>query len=89
MDNQSIQHTRWNCTYHIVFIPKYRRKIMYGELKRDLVEILKKLCEMKQVQIIEVKVCKDHIHMIRVSKGTPIRTLKISYKTTNLCQEMV
>ena len=63
MDNQSIQHTRWNCTYHIVFIPKYRRKIMYGELKRDLVEIIKKLCEMKQVQIIEGKVCKDHVHM--------------------------
>ena len=63
VDNKSIQHTRWNCTYHIVFIPKYRRKIMYGELKRDLVEILKKLCEMKQVQIIEGKVCKDHIHM--------------------------
>ena len=56
MDNQSIQHTRWNCTYHIVFIPKYRRKIMYGELKRDLVEIIKKLCEMKQVRIIEGKV---------------------------------
>ena len=63
MDNQSIQHTRWNCTCHIVFIPKYRRKNMYGELKRDLVEILKKLCEMKQVQIIEGKVCKDQIHM--------------------------
>ena len=53
MDNQSIQHTRWNCTYHIVFIPKYRRKIMYVELKRDLVQIIKKLCEMKEVQIIQ------------------------------------
>ena len=63
MDNQSIQHTRWNCTYHIVFIPKYRRKIMYGELKKDLVDIIKKLCEMKQVQIIEGKICKDHVHM--------------------------
>lgn len=52
MDNQSIQHTRWNCTYHIVFIPKYRRKVMYGEVKRDVVEVLKKLCEMKQVQIL-------------------------------------
>jgi len=63
MDNQSIQHTRWNCTYHIVFIPKYRRKIMYGETKRDIVEIIKKLCEMKQVQLIDGKVCVDHIHM--------------------------
>lgn len=63
MDNQSITHTRWNCTYHIVFIPKYRRKIMYGELKRDIVEIIKKLCEMKQVALIDGRVCKDHIHM--------------------------
>ena len=40
MDNQNIAHTRWNCTYHIVFIPKYRRKVMYGEVKRDIAEIL-------------------------------------------------
>ena len=63
MDNQSITHTRWNCTYHIVFIPKYRRKIMYGELKKDIVEIIKKLCEMKQVSLIDGRVCRDHIHM--------------------------
>ena len=63
MDNQSITHTRWNCTYHIVFIPKYRRKIMYGETKKDLVAIIKKLCEMKQVDLIDGRVCKDHIHM--------------------------
>ena len=49
MDNQSIAHTRWNCTYHIVFIPKYRSKVMYCEVKRDIAEILKKLCEMKQI----------------------------------------
>ena len=63
MDNQSIQHTRWNCTYHIVFIPKYRKKMLYGSNKKDIVEIIKKLCEMKNVQLIEVKVCVDHIHM--------------------------
>ena len=63
MDNQSIQHTRWNCTYHIVFIPKYRRKIMYGNVKKDLVEIINKLCEMKYVDLIEGRVCVDHIHM--------------------------
>lgn len=63
MDNKSIAHTRWNCTYHIVFIPKYRRRIMYGELKRDVAEIIKKLCEMKQVELIDGRVCKDHIHM--------------------------
>ena len=56
MDNQSITHTRWNCTYHIVFIPKYRRKIMYGETKKDLVAIIKKLCEMKQVDLIDGRV---------------------------------
>lgn len=63
MDNQSIQHSRWNCTYHIVFIPKYRRKIMYGQLRKDVGEILRKLCEMKQVTLIEGKVCRDHVHM--------------------------
>lgn len=63
MDNKSIAHTRWNCAYHIVFIPKYRRRIMYGELKRDVAEIIKKWCEMKQVELIDGRVCKDHIHM--------------------------
>ena len=63
MDSQSITHTRWNCTYHIVFIPKYRRRIMYGESKKDLVEIIKKLCEMKQVNLIYGRVCLDHVHM--------------------------
>ncbi len=63
MDNQSIQHTRGNCTYHIVFIPKYRRKKMYGTNKKDLVEIIPKFCEMKGVSLIEGEVCKDHVHM--------------------------
>jgi len=63
MDDQSIQHTRWNCTYHVVFIPKYRRKILYGTHKKDVAEILKKLCEMKQVKLIEGKICVDHVHM--------------------------
>ena len=63
MDNKSIAHTRWNCTYHIVFIPKYHRKVMYGEVKRDIAQILKKLCEMKQIQLLEGRVCKDHVHM--------------------------
>lgn len=63
MDSKSIAHTKWNCTYHIVFIPKYRRRIMYGETRKDVVEILKKLCEMKQVTLIKGSVCKDHVHM--------------------------
>ena len=49
--------------YHTVFIPKFRRKIMYGETKRDLAEIIKKLCETKQVTLIDGKVCIDHVHM--------------------------
>ena len=63
MDNRSTAHSRWNCTYHIVFIPKYRRRVMYGETKRDLVEIIIKLCEMKQVELIDGRICRDHIHM--------------------------
>ena len=63
MDDKSIQHTGWNCTYHIVFIPKYRRKIMYDANKKDMVEIIPKLCEMKGVSLIKGKVCKDHVHM--------------------------
>lgn len=63
MDDSSIQHIRWNCTYHIVFIPKWRRRIMYGQNKKNLVEIINKLCEMKNVQLIEGKECVDHIHM--------------------------
>ena len=63
MDNQSISHTTWNCTYHVAFIPKYRRKIMYGEVKVEVGEILRKLCEMKQINLIEGKVCVDHVHM--------------------------
>ena len=61
MDNLSLSHTRWNCTYHIVFIPKYRRRIMYGEVKKDLGEILRKLYEMKQVTLISGSICKDHV----------------------------
>ena len=63
MDKSSLSHTRYNCTYHIVFIPKYRRKVMYGEIKKSVGEVLRKLCEMKGVVLIEGVVCKDHVHM--------------------------
>lgn len=63
MDNSSLSHCRWKCQYHIVFIPKYRRKVMYGQVKGDIREILKKLCEYKKVEIIEGAVCSDHIHI--------------------------
>ena len=63
MDNNSLSHTKCNCIYHIVFIPKYRRRVMYGKLKYDIAEILKKLCEYKNVRIIEGSISADHIHL--------------------------
>ena len=62
MDN-SLSHTKWNCTYHIVFIPKYRRKVLYGQIKKDVKEILRKLCEYEKVEILGGAVCSDHVHM--------------------------
>lgn len=63
MDNSSLSHCKWKCQYHIVFIPKYRRKVMFGQTKADIREILKKLCEYKKVEIIEGAVCSDHVHL--------------------------
>ncbi len=57
-------HTRWNCTYHIVFGPKYRRKEIYGKLRRDIGRYLRRLCEYKGVEIVEANACPDHIHML-------------------------
>ena len=64
MDNNSLSHTTWNCKYHIVFAPKYRRKIAYGELKHDIANILSMLCKRKEVHIIEAEICPDHVHML-------------------------
>ena len=63
MDEQSLSHTRWKCQYHIVFIPKYRRKVMYGKVRADIREIIKVLCRYKKVEIIEGAVCLDHVHL--------------------------
>ncbi len=63
-DNKSLAHTKWNCKYHIVFAPKYRRKIIFGEKKAEIGRILRELCNWKQVNIIEAEVCIDHIHML-------------------------
>ena len=63
-DISSLAHSKWNCKYHIVFAPKYRRQIIYGKIKSDIGIILRKLCEQKGVEIIEVNACKDHIHML-------------------------
>jgi putative transposase len=64
LDNNSLAHTKWNCKYHIVFAPKYRRQIIYGKIKTDIGKILRKLCEQKGVEIIEATACSDHIHMV-------------------------
>ena len=64
MDNSSLAHSKWNCKYHIVFAPKYRRQIIYGKIKADIGAILRKLCNQKGVEIIEANECKDHIHML-------------------------
>ena len=63
-DISSLAHSKWNCKYHIVFAPKYRRQIIYGKIKSDIGIILRKLCEQKGVEIIEANACKDHIHML-------------------------
>ena len=64
MDKNSLAHTSWNCKYHIVFAPKYRRQIIYGRLKNEIGKILRILCERKGVEIIEAQACPDHIHML-------------------------
>ena len=60
----SLAHTSWNCKYHIVFAPKYRRKVFYGEKRREIGKILRELCGWKGVNIIEAEVCIDHVHML-------------------------
>ena len=64
LDTESLSHTTWNCKYHIVFAPKYRRQVIYGKIKADIGNILRKLCEYKGVEIIEAEACTDHIHML-------------------------
>ena len=64
MDENSLSHTQWNCKYHIVFAPKFRRQIIYGRLKVSIGKILRELCERKGVEIVEANACPDHIHML-------------------------
>ena len=63
-DINSLSHTRWNCKYHIVFAPKYRRKVFYKEKRREVGKILRELCEWKKIKIVEAEVCPDHVHML-------------------------
>ena len=64
IDSNSLAHTKWNCKYHIVFAPKYRRKVFFGEKRQEIREILRQLCQWKGVEIVEGEVCPDHIHML-------------------------
>ena len=63
-DNNSLAHTTWNCKYHIVFAPKYRRRVIYGKIRADIGRIIRMLCERKGVNIIEAELCPDHVHML-------------------------
>ena len=63
-DIQSLAHTTWNCKYHIVFAPKYRRKVFYNEKRMEIGQILRQLCEWKGITILEAEVCPDHVHML-------------------------
>ena len=72
-DAESLAHTSWNCKYHIVFAPKYRRKAFYGEKRREIGAILRQLCEWKNVEIVEAEVCPDHVHMsVRIPPTTSV-----------------
>lgn len=63
-DLNKLSHTTWNCKYHIVFAPKYRRKVFYAQKRYEIGKILRELCRWKQVNIIEAEVCPDHVHML-------------------------
>ena len=62
-DTYSLTHTTWNCKYHVVFAPKYRRKIIFGKYKKDIGAILRELCAWKNITIVEAEMCPDHVHM--------------------------
>ena len=63
-DINSLSHSKWNCKYHIVFAPKYRRRAIYGQIKKDIGKILRQLCEFKEVKILKGEMCRDHVHML-------------------------
>lgn len=63
-DLNSLAHTKWECKYHVVFAPKYRRRIIYGKIKAEIGKILRRLCEQRGIEIIEAELCPDHVHML-------------------------
>lgn len=63
-DNQSLAHTKWNCKYHIVFAPKYRRKVFFGQKRFEIGGIIRELCRCKGVELLSAEACPDHIHIL-------------------------
>ena len=63
-DVKSLSHTKWNCKYHIVFAPKYRRKVFYEQERMEIGQILRTLCKRKEVNLLEAEACPDHIHIL-------------------------
>jgi len=89
VDESQLSHTRYNCIYHIVFIPKYRRKAIYRKLRRDIGVILSRLCKYKDVEVIEGKACIDYIHMLvkvqpKLSVSQFIKILKFRKNITDV-----
>ena len=64
MDNESLTHTTWNCKYHIVFAPKYRRKVFFGQKRFEIGGIIRELCRWKGVELLSAEACPDHIHIL-------------------------
>ena len=64
MDKNTLSHTSWRCKYHIVFAPKYRRQVIYSQIRKDIGSILRELCSRKGINIIEAELCPDHVHML-------------------------
>ena len=64
MDETSLAHTKWNCKYHVEFAPKFRRRVIFNQLKVDIGKIIRMLCNRKGITIIEAEMCPDHVHML-------------------------
>ncbi len=76
-DYDSLNHTKWECKYHVVFIPKCRRKVLYGEVRRHLGDVFHELARQRESQILEGHLCADHVHMmIRRYVSTGLRQLR-------------
>ena len=76
-DMNSLSHTKWECKYHIVFAPKYRRKVFYGEKRVEIGKILRMLCDWKKIEIVEAEVCKDHVHSKDSTQGICIKFCRV------------